>query len=55
MQTGDRCVIYTPGGGQWSTPGAAKLAIIEPNLPTVQNGGTDLTRAIDSLVASEEI
>jgi 5-oxoprolinase (ATP-hydrolysing) len=53
MQTGDRCVIHTPGGGGWGAPGTA-LAISEPTLSNVPNGVSHLPRAMGSIAAFEE-
>jgi 5-oxoprolinase (ATP-hydrolysing) len=46
MQTGDRCVIYTPGGGGWGEEG---YSMDDRN--AVANGHVHIPRAMGSVTA----
>lgn len=55
MQTGDRCVIHTPGGGGWGDPSISSAKLVPV---MVKTGGelnsVHIPRAAGSLAAFEE-
>lgn len=51
METGDRCVLWTPGGGGWGTPDAEPSAV-NGVAAAVSNGVCKLTNGVQNAVES---